>query len=421
MYKLAVISLALLSGCGIVKISVQGGGAGSTGSPGEGAAADGGDEASRLKKAYDEFDAKGTCAGQIAGLCARNLRTAANIEQRPHGPYDPVRMWNPREGANPDPEWIKGWDALPATEGFNEADRVFGVLGGTLAMKANRKVCEADYKPTYDALKAKSDGLDAKIDAALKEPSVHDRIHTLVALRPNDDLRFVGARFRLEQELIRLASDPAQQNAAAWVRLASPEAAEVRPLLAYEKEARWACVRHADALYSKEETAALEDEMKKAHALPTEEKRALVTGLTENTTFKAPFYGIDTAKVGTITRDGNGGTITFESSREEMITLGCSRTSNRVVIENNTLQRDKSCTYGTMTWANSVKLTFADLPKFQIEKGDEIQVLAEITDVSVKATQKTGSKQREDRKFTGKGTLIVSVKRGGNDAWRLIP
>ena len=50
---------------------------------------------------------------------------------------------------------------------------------------------------------------------------------------------------------------------------------------------------------------------------------------------------------------------------------------------------------------------------------DEIHLLAEITEVSVKATSKTGSKQREDRKFAGKGTLALHVKHGGSDVWRL--
>lgn len=425
MRRLAVLFVALLSGCGIIKVSVNGGGAGNAGSKGGSGSPSGGegasasDEAAALKKAYDELDSKGACAGIIKELCGTNLRKAAGIETRPHGPYDPVRMWNPREGANPDPEWATDWEKFSPSEGFNEATAVFNYLGGTLVMKANRRACEADYKPKYEALTKGAGELDGKIDAALKETTVHDRLKALIKLRPNGDLRFVGPRFRLEQEIGKLATDPALESAFAWIHTVSPDAADIRPLLSYEKEARWACMRESQSWYKKEEIASATEEMKKARSLPVEQKRGEYIGLTEARDFKAPFLGIDTAKVVSITREGVGGTLTLESSREEQIVLGCSRTSDRLVIENGALQRDKSCTYGTKTWSNAITLKFADLPRADIAKGDEVHLLAEITDVSVKQTSKTGAKQREDRKFGGKGTVLLHVKHGGNDVWRL--
>ena len=424
MRGLAVLFVALLSGCGVIKVSVNGGGSTSPGSSGGAtsggaASAGGGDEAAALKKAYDDLDSKGACAGVIKELCGTNLRKAAGIETRPHGSYDPVRMWNPREGANPDPEWATDWDKFSDSEGFNEATATFNYLGSVLVMKANRRVCEADYKPKYEQHKRLSDELNGKIDEALKVPTVHDRLKALMALRPNSDLRFVGARFRLEEEIGKLATDPAQQAAFAWIHTVSPDAADIRPLSTYEKEARWTCMKESRSWYKKEELSSAEDEMKKARSLPVDQKGAAYVGLTESREFKAPFFGIDTAKVVSITREGTGGTLTLESSREEQIVLGCSRTSDRIVLENNTLQRDKSCTYGTKTWFNNITLKFADLPRADIVKGDEIHLLAEITEVSVKQTSKTGSKQREDRKFAGKGTLALHVKHGGSDVWRL--
>ncbi len=422
MRKLTVLFVVLLSGCGFVKVSVNGGGStrgGSNGSPSDGeAASSDSEEAAALKKAYDDLDKKGACAGIIKELCGTNLRKAAGIETRPHGPYDPVRMWNPREGANPDPEWATGWDKLPDSEGFNEATAVFNYLGATLVMKANRRACEAEYKPKYEAHKKLSGELDGKIDAALKEPTMHERLKALIKLRPGGDLRFVGARFRLEEEIGKLATDPAEQAAFAWIHTVSPDAADIRPLLSYEKEAGWACMKESRSWYKNEELSAAEDEVKKAKSLPTEQKGAAYIGLTESREFKAPFSGIDTAKVVSVARDGNGGTLTLESSREEQIILGCSRSSDRLVVENGAIQRDKSCTYGTKTWANAITLKFTDLPRADIAKGDEVHLLAEITEVSVKATSRTGAKQREDRKFGGKGTMLLSVKHSGNEVWR---
>ena len=425
MRRLAVVFVALLSGCGVIKVSVNGGGAANVGSNGSGSAPSGGeaaadgDESAALKKAYDELDSKGACAGIIKELCGTNLRKAAGIDTRPHGPYDPVRMWNPREGKNPDPEWATDWEKLSPSEGFNEATAVFNYLGATLVKKANRRACESEYKPKYEAHKKASEELDGKIDAALKEPAVHDRLKALMKLRPNGELRFVGQRFRLEQEIGKLATDPAMENAFAWIHTVSTDAGEIRPLLSYEKEARWTCMRENSSWYKKEESSAATEEMKKAQSLPVEQKGAGYIGLTESREFKAPFFGIDTAKVVSVTRDGIGGTLTLESSREEQINLGCTRTSDRLVIENGALQRDKSCTYGSKTWANAITLKFADMPRIDIQKGDEVHLLAEITEVNVKQTSKTGTKQREDRKFGGKGTMLLGVKRGGSDVWRL--
>ena len=421
MRSLVVFSVLLLSGCGFIQVSTStGSGPSGSGSSSEGA---GSEEASRLKAAYDDFSAKGQCVGMNTGLCATTLRKAADIEARPHGPYDPVRMWNPREGANPDPEWIADWEKLPATEGYNESDKVFQVVAGALIAKANRKKCEADYKATYDARKKRSDELDGKIDVALKEASAHDRIHALLGLRPNDsDRRFVGARFRLEQELFRLFDDAPRRDAFAWLPLASPDTGEIRPLLSLETETRNYCAKSEQEKYFPAEVSALEDEIKKSFSLQLPaEKGANPHSLNEEWDMKTPFFGIDHAKIGSITRAGQGGAITYDTTRDESFVVSCRETSSRVVIQNGALRNDTNCTYGTKVYANSVKLTFADLPKVQLEKGDEIEVLAQITEATSKSTSSGATKKRLERKYTGSGIVVVKVTRGTDVIWKLIP
>lgn len=423
MRGLGVFLVLLLSGCGFIQVSTSTG-TGSSGS-GSGSSSDGagGEEASRLKAAYDDLAAKGECVAMNTGLCATTLRKAANIEARPHGPYDPVRMWNPREGANPDPEWIADWEKLPATEGYNESDKVFQVIAGALIAKANRKKCEADYKATYDTRKKSNDELDGKIDVALKEASMHDRVHALVALRPNDaGRRFVGARFRLEQELFRLFDDPPRRDAFAWLPLASPDTGEIRPLLSLETETRNFCAKSEHEKYFPAEISAVDEEIKKSTSLKLPaEKGASPRSLNEEWDMKTPFFGIDHAKVGAITRAGQGGVITYDTTRDEIFTVACRETKSRVVIQNGALRNDTNCTYGTKVYANSVKLTFADLPKVQIEKGDEIEVLAQITEATSKSTSSGATKKRLERKYTGSGIVVVKVTRGADVIWKLLP
>lgn len=425
MRRFGICLVLLVSGCGIVKVSTGGGGAKSGGSqePSSdgGQTGGGGDEASRLKSAYDDFAAKGTCAGKIVPLCAHELRDAAGIAQRPHGPYDPVKMWNPREGSNPDPQWISGWDDLPATEGYNESESVFQVIAQALVWKANRKKCETDYQSTYDARKKASDALNAKIEEALKEPSAHDRIRALVSLRPSNDLRLVGARFRLEEQLFKQFEDPARRDVFAWLPIKSPDTPDIRPLLSFETESKNHCANSERQKYFPEETRAVDEELKKARSLQVPaDKAGAVHSLTEAWEMKAPFLGISTAKIVSITRSGQGGEITFETTRDEQIVLGCREAKDRLVIQNNTVTHDKSCTYGQRVWASSVKLKFADLPKAELQKGDEIEVLSQITEAQEK-TKKSGKNERIERKLAGNGVFVVRASHDGQTVWKLLP
>ncbi|MBK8258442.1 MAG: hypothetical protein IPK82_37995 [Polyangiaceae bacterium] len=331
-------------------------------------------------------------------------------------------MWNPRKAANPDSQWIRNWDSLPDTEGYNESDKVFQVLGTALVKKANRAGCEADYKAEYDRRKKAADELDGKITEVLKEPAAHDRIHELVLLRPQDSKsRLVGARFRLERELGVQADVQARKDAFAWLHMAAIDSADIRPLLSVESESKYACLQSGE-FYFEEERTAITDEIKNSKALPPNPSKAPdLVSLTDNREFKVPFMGIETAKVGSITRSGTGGTITYESSRDDTFIVSCKNSTTRVVIENNTVRPDKSCTYGTITYANSVKLTFADLPKMAIEKGDELEMLSQITEHSLKSTKSGATKKRDERKFAGEGIFVVSVKRGDKVIWKLRP
>lgn len=425
MRSLAVVLGLLVSGCGFIKVTGPGtGGPAGTGSEAgdsSAASAEGGDEAGRLKVAYDDFAANGKCLGKISGGCAHDLREAAGIKEKPHGPYDPVKMWNPRSGPNPDPTWIGNWDKLPATDGYNEANQVFQVIADALIQKASRKKCEEGYKPTYEKLKKADDELQAKIDVALKEATAHDRINALQALRRESWTRKLGARFRIEAELYRQFDGKEQQSAAGWLHVPAPNVEELRPLLSLETETRVYCAGERNR-YFDDEVAATKEEIKKSKELPKlNDQEAKALGMNQQWDFKAPFFGAGHGKVTSITRDGQGGTITTESTRDDTFVVGCKETNDRLVVQGGAIRKDTNCSYGTVLYVSSATLTFKDLPKFALEKGDEVEFLSSVTEHQEKTTNKGPRKKTVEHKFKGDGLFVVSVKRDGDTKWKLLP
>lgn len=424
MRRLCVLAAVFLSGCGFFKVS---------GLDGSGVAgSESGDAESRLKKVYDSFSPE-LCPNGVVG-CGNALRKAAGVEERPHGDYDPVRMWNPREGANPDPEWITGWDGLPKSEGYNESMAVFEVIARAALSKSARKTCEADYQSTFDRRTRASRELDAAIDAALKHASEHDQVRALLALRPKpaaagDDTPFVGARFRLEQEITRRFEAPSRRAILGRLAIIPDDLAEVRPLLSLEEESRYYCANHASgsqtggavrALYTADEIASVEQAVRDAKSLkaPADKGEEALT-LNTNWAFKAPFFAVDEAKVTSIVRQGRGGIVTYEATRDETYPYGCHETNDRLVVQNGTVRKDTNCSYGTRTTTNSVTLTFADLPSGSLEKGDTLKLYARITDYRTKTIPGGPSKERVEQRFAGEGVVVVQAKRGAETVWKL--
>lgn len=412
--QLTLATALLASGCGSITVGPE-----VTPPPDEAPARASG-EATRLKAAYDAFASSGRCFKSNPGLCAHELREAAQITKKPHREYDPIRMWNPRSAPNPDPTWIAGWDSLPTSDSYNEADQVFQVIADALIRRAARKTCEEGFKARYDELKKADDALGVAIDAASKEPTAHDRVNALVAVRRTAGAKAVGAPFRVEQELRRQFAGERRLDAFAWLRVGSPQAPELRPLLALETEARAHCLTER-VTYFDDEKKALSDELSKAKSLTAAPSGAKATPLSQELDFKPPFFGSDRGKLVSVRREGVGGVIVYETTRDDTFVTGCRETNDRLIVQGGTVKRDTSCKYGTVTFANTVTLKFEDLPKVQLDKGDELELVAWITEHQVKTINKSPTKRRVERKFAGDGLYVVSVSRDSSRKWKLVP
>lgn len=299
-----------------------------------------------------------------------------------------------------------------------------------------RTQCEANYAAQYEALAKTRDLVHAKIDKALAEPNAHDQLRGLFKLRQElvdgskelrqfnaPNLRTIGGRFRLEEEINKRYADTTLADAMRWLPPRNFDAKDTRPLLPQATEAALVCMkdRKADSLYSAEEKKAAQDALAASFTLPVrseDDRPVRPTELQQDWEFKAPFYAMDTAVVTSVTRDGKGGIIAYETVRDDLQTLGCSATSNRLKVENGSVRRDTNCDYGKVVFKNTVKLTFSDLPAFAIQKGDELELLATVTEYASK-TKNAGTTKTIERTFGGNGLLLIGVKRNGGKVWRV--
>lgn len=322
----------------------------------------------------------------------------------------------------------------PASQA-SDTPKADGARDATPAAGADnaRTRCEANYAPQYEALAKTRDLVHGKIDKALAEPNAHDQMRGLFKLRKElvdgskelrqfnaPNLRTLGGRFRLEEEINKRYADKTLADAMRWLPPRNFDAKDTRPLLPQATEAALVCMkdRDAGALYSADEKKAAEDALAKSFSLPipSEDKPVRPTELQQDWEFKAPFYAMDKAVVTSVTRDGKGGTIAYETVRDDLQVLGCSATSNRLKVENGAVRRDTNCDYGKVVFKNTVKLTFSDLPAFTIEKGDELDLLATVTEYTSK-TKNAGTTRTIERTFNGNGLILIGVKRKGDKVW----
>lgn len=213
MHRAARVALlaALLpttAACGLIKIETKGAFSGG-GSSGGGSAGDSGaQDAAGLEKSVAATYATWSFESCKNFECINAFQKEAGVKTwTDAGTY--VFKYNPRNGKNPDPTWLPGWDKLTTDEHANQADEVYQALILAASHKTWIERCHADYDKIDPGLRETDKKLIAEIDRAKAIKDPYAKIAALLALRgsvPKGDkdgvvkrlTETVGARVQLE-------------------------------------------------------------------------------------------------------------------------------------------------------------------------------------------------------------------------------
>lgn len=203
---LAILALLPATACGFIQIETRGlnGITSGGGSAGESHAANAGD----LEKSVAETYAKWTWESCKNFECVNAFQKAAGVSSfSDKGGY--VFKYNPRNGKNPDPAWLTGWDKLSNDEHANTADETYQALVLAAAQKSWIARCHADYDKIDPGLRESDAKLSGAVTKAKAIKDPYAKIAALLALRETapkaakDDTvgrltATVGARVELE-------------------------------------------------------------------------------------------------------------------------------------------------------------------------------------------------------------------------------
>jgi hypothetical protein len=155
--------------------------AGSPSNPGRAAATatTGDDLGARVAAAYASLD---VASCQTAARCADELlsasgsvtvRDAVNHETRP----------NPKSRmANPEPEWLLGWDSLPSSDELGDALEVFEALAKAKLARHQAEECRREFEAVHAANERGDRDFAAQVEAAERTPNFYARIDALLAI-----------------------------------------------------------------------------------------------------------------------------------------------------------------------------------------------------------------------------------------------
>lgn len=460
MTKLGMVLIALAtSGC-VVVTSGQGGGA--KGSPGGGGeskgtgaegAASADDKVEALKQIWKDFDRRVPCDSPPQ-KCVSELAREAGVPT-----FNDIKVWNPAKAMSTlDEVWLPGWDKLAKFDDGESAHHAFEAIWLAGSYRRAKAKCLADAgAKVADALKA-DEAKRATIAAARAKKGLYEQLPALLGLRPGWDPKssqgerwqaWAGGNFEVEQAIAGLFDDPAKQPVYVtvgappdlvrpYVRARGDATLEAEAVCAFAKYSLWTFDGPEKAVklpYSEAETKAVTDRLS-ASGAPLSTRWTDVKPAPELTPLdfdtaqdpnSAPgsvvrvggvpgSIGVSgsafvTVQVDDVKKDGADLVVTAKMEHDTQILLGCGQAKDRLVVNNGTVQHDKSCKYGQAWGKRVMTVRLAEVPPGGIEKKDRIAFFAKVTDNKEKRTETAAKKVREQA-LSMTGSMVYYVGRG---------
>lgn len=363
----------------------------------------------RIMRTYHEWQ-----GGPAPERCSVYLTACADFFARESG-FDPAALHvkNPRSFMqNPDPEWIPGWDSIPADEAHHHV--AFAVLAHAATMRSFFTNCRRDFDAADLSRAEEAERLTRELGEIDKLSNVYARLGRLVTYRREVKRRFtdpVGPRYALELAVFDRFSKSGRGFLYELQNQRAEDAAALRPAFSTEEERDLFCMaagvptwQDADPLpagivarpITPERAAELEQKAKKAQdleqKLPAAERR--IPGLAaDHLPDKGAEVFVDKEVLGTplfVTqvKEGKDGVLVIDLAgkrTEKDVRLDCKPTDEIEKIENDKPVYAEECTKGDRTRELLISVRLPERPDVVVQKGDIVTLIGTVRKAETRA------------------------------------
>ncbi len=356
----------------------------------------------RIMRTYHEWQ-----AGPLPEACSVYLAACADFFARQAG-FDPADMHakNPRSFMqNPDPEWIPGWDRIPADEGHRHV--AFAALARAASLRSFFTSCRRDFDAADLSRAEEAERLRRELDQIDKLDNVYARLGRLVTYRREVRRRFtdpVGPRYSLELAVFDRFSKSGRGFLYELQNQRAEDAGALRPAFAPDDERDLFCLeshvptwQDADAAagdYVAVPIAATRQADLEARAgrardleakLPAAERK-----IPEMVEDKAPEKGqelflgkevLGTPLFVAQVKEAKDGVLVLELAGkrvEKDVTIECKQTTEIEKIENDKPVYVDKCKKGERTRDIAVTVRHPERPDVIVQKGDVVTLIGRV-------------------------------------------
>lgn len=362
----------------------------------------------RIMRTYHEWQ-----AAPLPEACSVYLTACADHFARQAG-FDPAALQgkNPRSFMqNPDPEWIPGWERIPADEGHRHV--AFAALARAASLRSFFTTCRRDFDAADLSRAEEAERLRRELEQIDKLENVYARLGRLVTYRREVRRRFtdpVGPRYGLELAVFERFAKSGRGFLYELQNQRAEDAGALRPAFSTEEERDLYCIessiptwQDADELgaeyvavpISAARRAELEAKAAKARdlevKLPAAERK-----ISEITGDKAPekeqeiLLGkevLETPLFVTQVKEEKDGVLVLELAGKRAmkdVTLECKPTTEIERIENDKPVYVEVCAKGERVRDVTVTVRLPERPDVIVQKGDVVTLIGKVKKAEVR-------------------------------------
>lgn len=338
--------------------------------------------------------------------CAAYFASCVDAFQRRANTGGPnPELSNPRSFmANPDPEWIPGWERLPADP--SRGSLAFAALTLAATTRAHWTDCEKRYAQTDAARTKNATFVDTEIRRLRTETNAYRKLSGLVQLRTellHDKRDAIGARYTIEVAIHDAFVDSGRELVYALQNQRSEDAGLLRPSFSFQDELDLACSEwlpawqdpsglSADIVRTPVPPARIEQLRAKVEAARDLDQRIpkttanLPPSLLSTSTDPGAFVSVDReANTVPLTikkveeKDGNLWVELTGAALKKAAPFNCKESEKPTKVDDSgKVHYETTCDRRDESWKVSVRVLLHEPPDLELKPGDEMVVLGKL-------------------------------------------